>query len=130
MPPPIEYADLTERAVLWTFARHNRKGDQQIAAPVQVCVRWEEGNFETADAEGNIIRVDVVLACDRQIAVNSLMWEGSLKQLKAQYGPTLTPTRDIYEVVTRNRGKSLQGEFTRYEFGLRRYKDALPEVVG
>lgn len=126
--PPLEHMDMTSKAVLWTFVRHDRDGFPLVEEPVQLCCRWEEINKEMVDADGNRIAVDVVLAVPQQIVMGSLMWEGKLTSL-----PTVdsirTPPRDLYEVVGRDRGKELKGRVVRYEFGLRRYKDKLPRLV-
>lgn len=127
MPVPIEYEDLHDKAVVWVFTKSDRKGDPRVSSPIEVSVRWEEGNFEIPDAEGNRIQIDVTLATTRQLRVGSLMWEGSLVDLSTEY-PTNIPTKDIYEVVLRNRAKDTKGMFTRWEFGLRRYKDKLPST--
>lgn len=128
--PPLERKDLTDKAVLWEVSRYDGDGFPLVLAPVEISVRWEEAQVEMLDPEGQLVKVDVVAATTLNIPNGSMLWEGSLEDLETQYGSGLTPTRDIYELVTRNRGKDLKGRITRYEFGLRRYKDTLPSVVG
>lgn len=126
--PPLEHAGMVNRAVLWSFVRADGDGFPLVSAPVEVRCRWEERNIEMTDPDGNRIQVDVVLAVPRQIAVNSLMWAGELDDLPVVDG-TPTPSTDLYEVVARDRGDDLKGRVRRWEFGLRRFKDALPRVV-
>ncbi len=129
MPPPLEYMDLTDRALMWEVSRVDRHGMPLLSALVELPVRWEEGQVERMDAEGQLIVVDVTLATDQNIPIGSLMWEGSEEDLEDEVGTTGIPESDIYEVITKMRGKSLKGEYTRYEFGLKRFKDTLPRVL-
>lgn len=116
---------MRDPAVLWTLNRHDRDGFPLLNPPVQICTRWEEKNLEMTDEEGNRIVVDVVLAANRQIAVGSLLWAGEECDLPESGDPGV----DLYEVLLRDRGNDLNGRITRYEFGLKRYKDTLPQVV-
>lgn len=128
--PSLEKKDLKGYAILWeSTGNHTADGFPIVAQPVQIRVRWEEGNFEMIDPDGNQVRVDVILAAAQQIPLNSMLWEGSEEDLEEEgTGTGLTPLSDIYEVVTRSRASDLKGRHTRYEFGLRRYKDTLPQL--
>lgn len=133
--PPLERMDLTEYAVMWEASRYGRDGFQVVLSPVQLRVRWEETNFDRMDANGHMITIDVVIASTQNIPIGSLMWEGKLADLSGmdtdeEVGTgSLIPDQDLYEVVFRVRAKDLKGRITRYEFGLKRYKDTLPSVV-
>ena len=124
--PPLEYMDMRDPAVLWTLARHDRDGFPVVNAPVDVCTRWEEKNIEMTDEQGNRVVVDVVLATNRDIPINSLMWSGKVCDLP----DSGDPGRDVYEVILRDRGKDLLGRVTRYEYGLKRYKDRIRLMGG
>lgn len=126
--PPLEHQHMTTTAVLWSMVRHDRDGFPLVSAPEQIRVRWEEADAEMVDDEGNRIRVDVVLTAPRQLVTGSLLWEGELASLPLVDG-VRTPPRDLYEVISRVRGKDLKGRLLRYEFGLRRYKDRLPTIA-
>lgn len=124
--PPLEHMDMRDPAVLWTMSRHDRDGFPLVNSPTEICCRWEEKNLEMTDADGNRIVVDAVLAVGRNLVMGSLLWAGKLCDLP----DSGEPPRDLYEVVLRDRGSDLKGRVTRYEFGLKRYKDKLPRVVG
>lgn len=124
--------DMRERAVLWTiartpegFPRHSGDGFPLLDAPVDVCCRWEEKQIEMTDDTGNRVVVDVILTVARSIPVNSIMWEGRSCDLPESGDPGI----DLYEVLARDRGKDLNGRVTRYEYGLKRYKDTLPDLA-
>lgn len=129
MPVPLEYMDLTERAILWIVSRIDREGFPLVASPVEICVRWEEGQQEMLRPDGEKDVTDVTIATNRNIPLGSIIWEGSEEDLEDAVGTSLIPESDVYEVVTRNRGKDILGTVTRYEFGIKRYKDTLPRVV-
>lgn len=123
--PPLEHMGMVNRAVVWTIARHDGDGFPLVLAPVDLRVRWEEKNTQMVDPDGERIQVDVIVTSPQQILVGSIMWEGTIATLP----DSGAPTSDIYEVVARDRGDELKGRVTRYEFGLKRYKDKLPRVV-
>lgn len=129
MPVPLEYMDLTDTAVYWGVASHNREGFPQLEDPVALSVRWEEDKKEIIDSNGERIQTDVTIATTQLLDMNSIMWEGSLADLADIVGTSYIPQSDLYEVVVRWRAKDLLGKVTRYEYGLRRYSDSLPEVV-
>jgi hypothetical protein len=127
--PPLERMDFHDRAMMWEVQRYDRHGNQLVAEPVELRCRWEEKQIEMLDDQGQRIVVDVILATTQNIPNGSLMWEGSEEDLEDEVGTGLVPTDNIYEVIARDRGKDLKGRVTRYEFGLKRFKDVLPDRV-
>ncbi len=109
----------------WSYIRPSREDEPLVAAPIQIPVRWEEGQHEIADAMGNLLTVDVLMASNQDIPLNSILWEGALSDLPS---PPTIPLR-IYEMVIRIHAHDIKYRFTRYEFGLRRYKNAVPKIV-
>ncbi len=124
MPAPIEHQGMVNVAVVWPIVRHDRDGFPLVATPDQVCCRWEEKNIQMVDPEGERIQVDVILAVAESLAMGSLVWEGCRDDLP----DSGIPTRDIYEIVARDRGDSIDGRFRRHEYGLKRYKDQIKLV--
>lgn len=129
MPIPLEYMDLTEKMVYWAVVAHDREGFPLLSSPVELSVRWEEFQREMLSPTGERMSVDVTIATTQNLVMNSLVWEGSLEDLADIVGTSYIPESGIYEVVNKARAKSLQGEVTRYEFGISRYKDTLPRVI-
>lgn len=135
--PPLEHKDFHDPAVLWAYVRTGRDGDPLVSDAVQIMTRWEDGQIEIPNPDGSYLTVDATIATNRNIPLNSIIWEGEKRLdgtfLSFQDGteyPSTGPTREIYEVVTRMRGEDIRGRIQRFEFGLRRYKDTLPRIVG
>lgn len=124
--PPLEYTDFHNRAMLWEVVGHTKNSMPKLSSPVQICCQWEEGQIEMVTPDGQNLVVDVVMATNRNISNGCLLWEGTEEQL-AEYDDA--PPRDIYEVIMRSRADSLNGRVRRYEYGLKRFKDTLPQVV-
>lgn len=122
--PPLEHMDLREYAVLWEIARYDGNGQPLLVAPVEIRVRWEEGQTDMLDDMGQQIKVDGVLAVARDIVMDSLVWEGNLSDLNGSPPPT-----NLYQVQFRVRAKDLKQRVTRYEFALKRFRDSLPDLV-
>lgn len=101
--------------------KYNREGIVKVLAGAEKRVRWEEGEFEMLDPNGERIRVDVVIAAAQDIELGSIMWKGQLVNFAV---PAL-----LFEVVTRSTADDLDGTRTRYEFGLKRYTNQLPEII-
>ena len=123
--PPIERAWMRNSAVLWTLVTHDGDGYPRVSSPTAIRCKWEETNAEMVDPTGNRVSVDVKLAVPTQIVMGSLLWEGTLAAL----GESLTPEDGIYEVVMRVRSGNLKASNTRYEFGLKRYRDKIRLAV-
>lgn len=126
--PPLEHMDLTDRAVLWVRVRADRQGFPLVAPQVEIAVRWEEGQIELVDPDGQKMVVDAQIASNRDIVIGSLLWLGSADDLREQFG-TAGPGAGLYEVQFAIKGKDLKGRVTRYEFALKRFRDALPNII-
>jgi hypothetical protein len=131
--PPLEYMDLNDPAVVWGYVRSSREGEPLVLAPIQLMTRWEEGQIEIPNPDGSFLTLDATIATDRNIKLNSIVWEGQVlsDQTFVSFDgityPSSGPTTDLYEIVTRVRAEDLKGRYPRYEFGLRRYKDIVPK---
>jgi hypothetical protein len=132
MPPP-ERRNFHQMAVLWSYVRTSADGEPILAQPVNLRCRWEEGQTEIPNADGTFLTVDATVSTIQNILLNSIIWEGQYLPDGTYQDPQKVvykvPTIYLYEVVIRNRGKNVRGRVTRYEFGIRRYKDILPTVL-
>lgn len=129
MPPP-ERAGLHQKAMLWEASGYDRDGQPTVSdTAVEVRVRWEEGNADRLDRAGQQIVVDVTVAVWRDIPLGSIMWEGSEEDLDDEPGTSGFPASDLFEVVTKDRQTDVKGRITRYEYGLKRYRDSMPDTV-
>lgn len=119
--PSLETFDLDSKALLWEWQANDRDTRYQVGAAEEIDVRWVPTNARAQDPQGNTITIDVQMAADRLIPMGSILHEG------ADNGTT--PTADFMEVKTVKAAKDVKGRATRYEYGLMRYGDTLPEVV-
>lgn len=130
--PAFETMDLTEKALLWETTggldQYGQYAYEFLDSPVQRCVRWVEKRSLASDANGNPLSLDATVIMDREVAVGSLMWRGSLTDLPGT--GTAAPETDLMIVVLRSRTKDIKGRYTRWSYGLTRFKDTLPTEGG
>lgn len=122
--PPLETKDLNESAVVWIFQAYDRNAEPLCSPPVQIPVRWERAQKEIADAMGTKLTIDVELATNLDVPLNSILWYGTLAQVRAN-----PPAQDIYEAIYRIHAFDLKTRYNRWEGGLRRYKNVIPKTV-
>ena len=116
MPIP-EIAYLIDKAVLWDFlGTHDRSGEPQVAAPVEIRARWFRREVEALDRNGNPIMLDMQALVDRPVKNGSRMWEGTLAAWNAD------PTGDLLEVKTFSHTKDIKNRVSHYRVGLMRYR--------
>lgn len=130
--PPFETMDRTERALLWETTggidQYGQYAYDFLAYPVEICVRWNDDRMLSSDAQGNPLTLDAEVIYDREVKVGSLMWKGRLSDLPGT--GTAAPEADLMVVETRKRVKDIKGRFTRWSYGLLRFKDTLPTEGG
>jgi hypothetical protein len=119
--PPLEEMDLHQPAVLWRLTGRDRYGEPTLAAPEEITVRWDETRREATGTDGSTIAIDVTVVSTENIPDNSLLWLGEL----ADYEEGAEEER--MQVVTRSKTPSIHARFTRYQYGLARFRDTLPD---
>jgi len=120
--PPIESQNLNQHAVLWVRGDYDTYGRYTVSSPIEINVRWEEGQTQSSGAQDTVIAVSVTLFVDRVITPGSLVWKGKLKDLPA------SPT-NIKEVENYDEVPDLKGRRFRRRVTCKRYEEQLPTVV-
>lgn len=120
--PSIETACLNQKAVLWAANGFDRDGEPKVDAAEEIDVRWETGQREAIDPQGNVIAVDEVVVVDRAIIVGSVMFKGPEDDLAS-------PPTNLKQVVTYNETPDVKGRKFRRVVGLVRYSNELPELA-
>lgn len=123
--PPLETDCLFQKAVLWMASANvfDGYGEHKVSAmKVPLDVRWEEGNAEAIDPQGNVIAIDALVVVDREITIGSIMWQGCIVDVA-------DPPVNLYEVFTRNGVPDLKGRNMRRVVGLKRYSNELPATT-
>lgn len=118
---PVETSSLTEKAVYWAASGHNRNGEIRLSDPVEIDVRWEEGQQRSMDAQGTPLNIDAMIYLDTVLTTESIVWRGELDDLPD------SPT-NLYRVVFYEEVPDIKGVEVQRDAGLQRYGDTLPEV--
>ena len=121
--PAMEQMDRNQKAVLLA-----RIGSDDYDAPVvstatELDVRWVQTKTQGIDPQGNTIAYDVSAVVDREIAIDSIMWLGTLEAFNA-----LSDYTDLYQVSNMRIAPSIKGKYKRYTAQLMRYQNKLPKI--
>ena len=117
--PAIETSDLHQKAVLWTTSGFDDYGDPTIGSPVELNVRWETGQKESLDSQGNTIALDSIAVVDQAVAVGSVMWLGALADVPS-------PATDLRSVVGYSEIPDLKNREFRRTVSLMKLSNELP----
>ena len=121
--PTLETMDRRQKAQLWPFHSRDGHGQVKVSARVEKDVRWVDGKTESVDAQGNPIALDATVVLGEEIAIDGIMWKGTLAQYNAASSHT------FYRVVEVNVTPDIKNRNTRWEARLVRHSDTLPTVV-
>jgi len=122
--PPLETSERHQQAVYWPLAGYDRHGEQRVGDPQEIDVRWEDRRGEMVDPQGNRVATDAYAHVDREIAVGSCMWKGSLADWLSA-GSGLEDAR-VMLVVAYREVPDVRGRELRRTLGLRKYGGAPP----
>jgi hypothetical protein len=119
--PPLESLDRYESALLWeATGESNDNGDPLVSpTPVEIRVRIVYKMRQSVDPNGNVIGVDAMMHANREIAVGSRVWEGSLSEWVGT-GSSEPAVRVLY-VSTDETALDIKGRFRRYQYGMTRH---------
>jgi len=129
--PPLEDFDQVDTAVLWEWASVDGYGRQRVAEPVEVPVRWVQKWIEVPDGQGSSIILEATVALDRRVRVGSILWLGTLEEWEEDHFGTGTSIDDpeLHVVRTSNNTNDVKGISDRWELGLQRWRQELPEIA-
>lgn len=111
-----------QAAVYWGKTAEDEYNKPIVSSPVELRVRWVDKEAENLDANGNVIRTDVELVVDRELALGSVLWKGKLKNLPSPFN------HPLYQVVITRTIPDLKNKESRYRVFLTRYSTTLPTV--
>ena len=118
--PPIETSSRLQKAVLWEASGTDDYAGK-VNAAVELDVRWEYTEREVTDAQGNQVAITATVIVDRDVAVGSIMWLGTLAAVP-------TPKVDLHCVVSFTKTPDIKNREYRRELSLARYNDTLPSI--
>lgn len=122
--PNLESDFLEQKALLWAASATevNDKGQRKISAAVEMDVRWENMQIEGPDGQGNIVSITAKVVVDRDIAIGSIMWLGTLETVAS-------PPVDLKKVVNFSSIPDIKGQNYRRTVSLTRFSNTLPTLV-
>lgn len=124
--PALEVMDLEQSVILWEYRgvdKFNETVRTRQAEPLGVRLVLRARSVPAQD--GTPVSIDGSMATDREVPLNSLVWEGEW----ANWDPT-NAEQTILEVShLLGRARDLKGRETRWEYGLTFYKGSPPEGV-
>lgn len=126
--PVLETMDLKTPMVLWMLSSRDSHGEILISPPVNLLARFVRRRSIGLDREGNPISLDAQAALDRDVILDSIIWEGTIATLPSDSNFTID--KSLYAVSNRSTAEDIKyARFKRYEYGLIRYKGSLPALV-
>lgn len=126
--PPLETMDMYDRAVLMEFVRQDDDGQIIAREAEEIDCRWEDGQSEAIDPQGNVIRIDATVVVDRFVPVDSILWKGEAVDW---YGTGSGGGSDpeLMRVVRSPHVPDLKGRHVRRALLLQRYRGTKPTQV-
>jgi hypothetical protein len=120
--PDFETMDRGQAAVYWPAAgRGNEFGEPQVGAAEEIRVRWVDRKADVLDPAGNTVSLDAQVVTDFRVPPGSRLWKGELADW---YGTGSAADDDeVMVAVTAAEATDLKGRTTRYEVGLKRFRD-------
>lgn len=125
--PPLEIMDLYDRAVLLEFRRQDDDGQPVVCGAEEISCRWEKKSGEIIDPKGRITQIDAVAVVDREIPVNSILWEGEIVDWLGT-GSSGGPEPEMMRVVGIGEIPDLKGRSMRRVLNLQRFRGTKPTV--
>jgi hypothetical protein len=120
--PTVERVGLTQRAVMWAPSGVDNYGNTRVSSPVEILCGWPQVKTKPGNAQSDAVSRTEQLAVDRDIAIGSILWLGSLADLPD------TP-ESLREVVSVTKTPDIKGRQFRYTVGLAAFSNSLPAVV-
>lgn len=120
--PAHERRDRYQTAVLWeATGAFDDFAVPVVSAPVEVQVRWKDGQSEALSPDGQTITLDGTAVVDRFIPIGSRMWLGTLNDW--YYNPGSGGDDDQVRTVKTSSGvPDIKNRNVAYKVGLMRWR--------
>ncbi len=120
--PPLETDGRLQKAVLWAANDTDRYGELKVDAAIQIDIRWETGQKEAVDPQGNTIAFESTVIVDRVIPVGSILWLGEKNDLP-------NPPTNLRHVVDYSEIPDVKGRNFRRVVSLMKHSNELPALA-
>ncbi len=122
--PSLEVSSLHQKAVLWTAAGLDDERVVTINAAIEISVRVERKRKESSNAQANPIATVLMVWVDREIAIGSIMWIGTLEAWN-----TLSPKANLKQVIAYEEIPDIKGRESERIVTLQKFGDSLPALA-
>lgn len=119
----MESDDLYQKALLWAANGVNDYGQYKVDAKVEIDVRWQEERRQGINAQGDPIAIEATVVVDREIAVGSVMWQGSEEDL------VTNPPTGLKQVLSYRKIPDIKSRSFRRVVILGKLSDTLPDLA-
>lgn len=125
MPSP-EIANRLQKALLWAKISDDAYGEPVVSAPVEIDVRWVTKRRQATGPDGTPIAIDATVIVNQEIAIGSIMWEGSM----AEWVGTGSGEADkfLMQVMTYDETPDLKNRLRAREVSLQFFRGSLPAL--
>lgn len=122
--PPLEVADLIDRAVLLEATGYNRHGRLKVSdQPAEIACRWVEDVTSAGGGDVDLTTVSAQVYVDRDVAIGSILWHGKLKDFPRDW----EADGGVVEVSNFHKVPDIRGLSFRRWCDVVRYRDELPD---
>lgn len=120
--PGFEQRDRYQVALLWAATgAFDDFAVPVVAAPVEIRVRWVDGQSESLDPDGQTVSLDGTAVVNQFVPIGSRMWLGTLDQWYAAPGSGGDDDQ-VREVKTYNGVPDIKVRNLRYKLGLMKWR--------
>lgn len=116
-----ERAYRRQKALYFEATGVDEFGQDTVADPIEIVVRWNWVVKSMTGPEGTPVRVDATVVTDRELTVGSTMVESSLENWYGTGSPVGEHT--LMEIVAVNITKDIKARNTLYTVGLAYFKE-------
>ena len=122
--PAFEKMDRKQDALVWNKSSTSSLGQPVVSStPVALMVRWDDFQSERLDRESNSIAIDATVVVDREIAVGSIMYKGTVSEWGAGSHDDVS---GLMLVKLYDETPDIKNRNIRRTVSLCRYSDVLP----
>ncbi len=121
MSTSVEIFDCVDYAVLWEADGLDNYGVVKVLEPVEIRCRWNDSPKDSVSSQGDKVSLTVRISALRDIPIQSILWHGKLVDLPE------SPT-NLCQVKSVDGGLDVHGLAERFEFGLVRFMDRVPNL--
>jgi hypothetical protein len=103
------------------------EGRRIVGAPSEIRCRFEQGEGEFIDDDGETVGYDAVAAVAQSVPIGSIMRQGTIAEYQADKLAGVSPL-GLHEVVKFRSAGDITGQYRQTELVLKRFSDTIVEA--